>query len=200
MTWVKVGEVIEVGGSHTLLTVWVGYAATPTTGSITITFSQTPNSGLYHVLDTGDARASNPTSGAVTNSGSATSGSNTLAAATAGKFQVAVFGHNANEGTTPSTQTTWIEVQDTTNISGIGLEDQLGGGSVNCAASWTTSSRWAGVAFEVTSNDFTSPELFDDALALGDAKAMNAVLVDEGDEEGPTIAGRPSGTWAIIGS
>jgi hypothetical protein len=195
MTWAKVGEVIEVGGQHSILTVWVGYAAAPTAGTQTITFSQTPSGGIYAQYVTSDHVAADPTSGAATNSGSGTSGTVTLAAATAGKHQFVAFYHQANEGTTPSAVTTWVEVSDQQNANG-SMEVQRGAGAVACAASWGTSIRWNGVAFEITADSLEGEDLLAEAFlsgSTGEAGHPNAELLGTEEEQ------EPHGVWAILG-
>lgn len=194
MTWAKVAEYIEVGGTHHILTCWVGYVAAPTSTTATMTFSQTPSGGSYILVASPDYLAADPTSGAVTNSGTATSGTVTLGALTANHFQIAIFGHAFNEVTTPpTTPTTWTEIADVAGATAMSLEIQVGAGAVGAAASWVTSSKWAGAAWEVNSNNSDVPDLQDDdwdSDGTGDASGRLAELMDEG--------GVDTAVWAIL--
>jgi hypothetical protein len=195
LTWARVAEVFA-NSNQEMLVCFEGYG-TPTTGALTITLSQTPASGMHHVVVVPNARrASSPTRASWTGSGTGTTGT-VSPAGIGGAVLLGAFSHAANELVTPdTTYVPWVEIADSGTTS-IQLEDQytLSGGDKTFTATWATSSRWMGIALEMASYTYGSFGVADDDLDGLDP----AISILTEDEEGPTVAGKPSGVWAVIG-
>lgn len=155
LTWVQIGSPVTFGTSRRI-TRFAAIASGATTGATTIDFggqTQTHcSASFYHVtgvdVSGGIAAAFVQT---VTNSGSATSGTVTLAAAShADNRPIACFAHVINEVTTP--QTNWTELDDLAGGSPVrGMDTQYRDDAFDTAAgaSWATSAAWGGIASEI---------------------------------------------------
>lgn len=193
LTWTKLAGIIYGNYIHTL---FVGYGGSPTSGTITITFSQTPASGRYAVIYDEDYDCtSNPVQQTVTNNGTGTTGTVTFGAPTTGGKCHGFWSHAAAEATTPdSTGSTWTELHDQTTTS-IALETQwLLGFDTTHTATWASNVGWAGIGVEMKAASKVNPVAFDDAdeMLIIENLSTPVLLEDGGADE-------PHGVWAIMG-
>lgn len=191
-TWTKL-QSLATGNFYGGL--FVGYGASPSSGTIAITLSNAPTSGRYVVVQQTDVDNSvNPISSSAQGNGNSTTGTVVV---TASKNRVITFfGHNATEVTAPdATGATWTELHDPGAVA-MNIECQwLAGGDFTNTATWATSSIWAAAA-AVFKIHTTAVKFFesDPLVKIGGL----AILLDS-DEEGPNLPGKPSGVWAIVG-
>ena len=158
LTWTKTANVQANGGLEQL-TVFEG-VGTPTSGTLTITLSQTPASGMYHIVQVQDANSATPVVQAVTGNGTATSGSVTLATITNPALLLSFWGHVVNEAVTPdSSPSNWVELGDAgTTLARLETQYVVGNYDVTPTASWATSSTWAGIGLEMKVSVFDADD------------------------------------------
>ena len=155
LTWVQIATICVGATAARRITLFGADAAGATTGATTIDFAaetqQSCTASFFQAtaidLSGGVAAAFVQTA---TNSGTATSGSVTLAAAGhADNRPIAMFTHRANQATVPDAA--WTEVDDLAGSAPIrGSETQWDAdGFQNASASWVTSSDWVGMAAEL---------------------------------------------------
>jgi len=202
MTWVELGTIKDAAVGNEILTVFAGYAAAPTAGTIAITLSQTPAGGRYVVIQSKEAAtASNPaTSNIVTSrAASGTAGTNPFTTFIDGaQLLFSFWGHRINEVASPDAE--WSELSDAgTTTAALEAQYDACSGDLNPSASWATTSSWLAVAVEMKKSVYAMKS-FGSAGAAGIEVHKNTPeVIFEGDEEGPTVAGKPSGMWAILG-
>lgn len=154
LTWTQIAAF--TWGTSRNIVLFGANASGSTTGATTIDYGGNTqtfcNASFFHVTDVdlsgGVAAAVVQT---VTNSGSGTSGTVTLAAAgNSNNRPISCFAHLANEGKTA--QTSWTELDDLFGSTPIrGLETQYRDDVFDtaAAASWSSSVSWGGMAAEL---------------------------------------------------
>lgn len=197
-TWVKVQS--QATGNY-YAALFVGYGASPSTGTVTITFNATPSAGRYAIIQqTGFNDVTvNPVASSAQSNSTGTSSSVTLPSSE-GRTHIAFAGHDVSEAYTPDTTgATWPELVDSGAVPmGVHVQYILFGGDLVATASWTSSVVWGAAVVALKKESYADCTLIDDSPVFGVAKNGLAVAI-EGDEEGPAVAGKPSGVWAIVG-
>lgn len=127
---------------------------TPSSGALTIDWTNTCANAGWSVQEITGSDTTNPIVQVVTNgitSGTATSGSVTLAAAAdSNNRPISAWVHGAGEGSTAATS--WTELSDSTlSAPATGFETQWRSDAFDtaAAASWATGSAWCGIAAEI---------------------------------------------------
>ena len=189
LTWTKLSNVQQNSGLEQM-TVFAGYGTGGTTGTLTITLSQTAASGRYVVIVIpGARRSTNPYTGTADSAtGTGTTGTVNLGTQHGGSWRFGFWSHAAAELVTPDTTgATWAELHDQSTTS-IALEVQYtSGGDYTHTATWATSSRWMGIVIELDNYAGYYAALSKDETPLG--AAPMTYIMPEGDEA----------AWAIIG-
>jgi len=156
VTWTQIGTTLSINGGVRGLSLFAANASGSSTGATTIDFGANTQLGcIVSFLHADGVDLASGVAAAivqnVSNSGTATSGSVTLAAAAhADNRPVAGFYHNTNETKTP--RTNWTEADDLTGAGHArALETQFRSDAFETTASatWTTSSAWGGIAVEL---------------------------------------------------
>lgn len=190
-TWTKL-QSQATGNFYAAL--FVGYGASPSSGTIAITLSNAPSSGRYVVVQQTDVdNTVNPISSSAQGNGSGTTG--TVVVTESKNMVIAFFGHNATEQTNPKAFSTWTELHDAGAVA-MNIEAQwLAGGDFTDTATWPTSTTWgaAAVVFKI----HTTAVKFFESDPLVKIGGLARIFSD--DEEGPNLPGKPSGVWAIVG-
>ncbi len=155
ITWVQIGSRLDYH-SDKQLTIFGAFGVGSSAGVTTVDFgadSQVHCTAEFsHVTGADESGTiANAIVQQPTNTGDATSGSITLAAAGNSSNRAwVVFVHTANEATT--FRTNWTELDDLNGAGQLrGVETQYRGDTFETTASatWVTSSRWGGIAIEI---------------------------------------------------
>ena len=155
LTWTQIGSTLVFATSTRTLALFGANASGATSGITTVTFANTQlgcTVSFFHA--TGVDLASGVAAAFVqnvSNSGTGTAGSVTLAAASATKNRaISGWCHLANEVTTHATN--WTEADDLAGIGhmrGSQTQYRTDAFDTAAAATWTTSSAWGGIAAEL---------------------------------------------------
>ena len=201
LTWTKVISGITTP-TNFYVAVFEGVGESPSAGALTITFSQNVTNGRYAILElVGGNGAASIVLQALSATGTGTTGTVTATSLTCLQRLIGVWVHAVQEGSTvDSTGATWTELHDSSASANMGLEIQhLRGYDLTHTATWPTSSDWVGFLLELSGDHGNDGILLPNNEPLFQDLDTNAHIA-EPDEEGPSIPGRPYGTWAIFGS
>lgn len=187
LTWDKKAA-INLGATDRLMVYTALSGVVPTAGGLVATYAGTQTGQQISIFSLAGADMSGGALAAIvqapTNSGTATSGSVTLATVTRElNLPMSAFGHSANEAAAP--RTNWTEVHDVVGATPAGnLETQWRSDifETTASATWTSNVAWVGVAIEVAAATGT---ITTDFTTIDAADVTTAWLL--------TIA---NGTWA----
>lgn len=170
LTWVNHMDFLwdTVGATRARTTVFRTMGASPSSGTCSLAYGTAPNSCSWSIFEfdgvdtsgSNGAGAVNANTGTTTADAAAGTGATITLSALASTDNAVVggWGHQANEQTNPGTPS-WNEIHDVfgaTPTNGLMTEWKINDNT--CDASWTTSSSYGGVAFEIIAAAAAAPE------------------------------------------